>query len=172
MTKELNMLKNNVDAIAALKIAIQIEITLYRLYQNALNIVKNENSKDILKLLAEEEHSHKKRLENLYTNLSGRRIMALNLKPKMSLREITNEYISPIEVLEIAIENEKDSLRFYEEAAEKTVNYEGKRIFNKLIEEEKSHLELLEVEYKVRKKNFSDEIEEYQNVKEVSGIVN
>jgi rubrerythrin len=59
-----------------------------------------------------------------------------------------------------------------EETGEKTVNYEGKKIFSKLIEEERSHLELLEVEYKVRKKNFSEDVEEYQNIKEVSGIVN
>ena len=167
------MARNNVDAIAALKIAIQKEISSHNLYSNAYSSVKNENSKEILKLLADEELSHKKRLEKLYTNLSGRRIMALNLKPKPRFKEITNEYISPLEVLEIAIGNEKESLKFYQEASEKTINYDGKKMFYKLIEEEKSHLDLLEMEYKVRRKSFHEEVEEYNNdkMKEVSSVM-
>jgi len=168
------MVKNNVNAMAALKIAIQTGIDFHKLYLNAYSLAKNENSRDILKLLADEELSHKKRLEKLYVNLSGRRIMALNLKPKMRFKEITNESISPLEVLEVAIENEKESLKFYQESAEKTINYDGKKMFYKLIEEEETHLDLLEMEYKVRKKIFHEEVEEYDNgnIKEVSGVMN
>ena len=168
------MVKNNVNAISALKIAIQTEIDSYKLYLNAYSLAKNENSREILKLLAEEELAHKKRLEKLYVNLSGRRIMALNLKPKLRFKEITNEYISPLEVLEVAINNEKESLKFYQESAGKTVNYDGKKMFYKLIEEEESHLDLLEMEYKVRKKNFQEEVEEYDddNMEGVSSVMN
>ena len=167
------MIKNNVDAITALKIAIQTEINSYKLYLEAYSSVKNENSRDILRLLADEELSHKRRLEKLYTHLSGRKIMALNLKPKMNFREIENEYISPLEVLEIAIDNEKENLKFYRDAAEKTVNYDGKKMFFMLIKEEESHLELLEMEYKVRQKNFPEDNDEVlDNMEKVSEVMN
>lgn len=168
------MVKNNVSAVSALKIAIQTEIKSYKLYSNAYSSVKNTHSKEILKLLAEEELSHKKRLERLYTSLSGRRIMALNLKSRLKLKEITDELTSPLKVLEVAIENEKENIRFYKEASDKTINYEGKQMFRKLIEEEKNHLDLLEMEYNVRKKSFNEENEEYveEPEEEISGVMN
>ncbi len=168
------MIKNNVNAVSALKIAIQIEIDAHNLYSNAYSSVKNNNSKEILKLLAEEELAHKKRLEKLYTNISGRKIMALNLKPKLRLREITDVSISPLKVLEIAIENEKENIRFYKESAERTLNFVGKKMFLKLIEEEKNHLDLLEMEYNVRVKSFNEEDDEYndETTEQVSNVMN
>ena len=70
--------------------------------------------------------------------------------------------------------DEKESLKFYQESAGKTVNYDGKKMFFKLIEEEESHLDLLEMEYKVRKKNFQEEVEEYDddNMEEISSVMN
>ncbi len=100
--------------------------------------------------------------------------MALNLKPKLRLREITDVSISPLKVLEIAIENEKENIRFYKESAERTLNFVGKKMFLKLIEEEKNHLDLLEMEYNVRVKSFNEEDDEYndETTEQVSNVMN
>ena len=45
--------------------------------------------------------------------------------------------------IEIAIKMEKDSIKFYTEAAEKTSNYVGKKMFLSITEDEKRHLEML-----------------------------
>ena len=170
----MNMIKNNVNAVSALKIAIQTEIDSYNLYYEAYSSVKINNSREILKLLAEEKLSHRKRLEKLYTTISGRKIMALNLKPKLRLKKITDISISPLKVLEISIENEKENIRFYKESAEKTLNFDGKKMFLKLIEDERNHLDLLEMEYNVRVKSFNEDEDEYsdETTEQVSNVMN
>ena len=45
--------------------------------------------------------------------------------------------------IEIAIKMEKDSIKFYTEAAEKTSNFVGKKMFLSITEDEKRHLEML-----------------------------
>ncbi|GAF74039.1 unnamed protein product [marine sediment metagenome] len=166
------MVKTNINAITALKMAIQLEIDSYQLYSDASSAARNENSRGILRLLAEEGYSHKKRLEKLYTELSGRRILALNVKPKLKRREIVSENVSPIEVLEVAIENEKEDLKFYRTAEERTRSLDGKRMFRRLIQEEENHLELLEMEYKVRKINFPCDGPKEDELQEVSQAMN
>jgi len=45
--------------------------------------------------------------------------------------------------IEIAIKMEKDAIKFYAEAAEKTSHLVGKKMFLSIIEDEKRHLEML-----------------------------
>ena len=88
-------MKNNLSAVGALKVALQTEIDSYRMYSKALRFVENSKSLEMIRMLAREELIHKKRLEDLYAKLSGRRVLALNLRFKPIHRHITQKDISP-----------------------------------------------------------------------------
>ena len=154
-------MKNNLNAVGAIKVALQTEIDSYRMYSKALRFVENSKSLEMIRMLAREELNHKKRLEDLYAKLSGRRVLALNLRFKPVHRHITQKDIAPFRVLEYAIWNEKDSILFYDKASEDCTDLEGKQMFKKLALEEKKHLELFEMEFEVRKKD--EEKESYFN---------
>jgi len=149
-------MKNDLSAIGALKVAIQTEINSYKMYSRSLRFVNNNRSREIIRLLMEEKLNHKKRLEELYTRLSGKRILALNLRFKKLHRQITQHDISPLHLLKLVIWNEKDSVRFYEEAAENSTNPEGRQIFKRLVLDEKNHLKMLEQEYNTLQKDENE----------------
>jgi len=61
------------------------------------------------------------------------------VKPKKS----QDFLVSKMNAIEIAIRMQKDAIRFYTEAAEKTENPVGKKMFLTIVEDEKRHLENL-----------------------------
>jgi len=58
-------------------------------------------------------------------------------------RKSQDFWVSNMNAIEIAIRMEKDAIRFYTEAAEKTRNPVGKKMFLTIVEDEKRHLETL-----------------------------
>ncbi len=146
------MIWQRVDELEALRIAIQSEIDSYHMYREAIKHVQDKQGKELLLALAEEEKRHRRELEREYARISGKRLLYINLpKKRRFLKEITPT-ATPLEILTVAIAQEKDSLEFFETAAQRTSNLGGKRVFERLAEEEKHHMEMLEAEYRIRTK--------------------
>ncbi len=146
------MIWQRVDELEALRIAIQSEIDSYHMYLEAIRHVEDKQGKELLLALAQEEKRHRRELEKEYARVSGKRLLYINLpKKRRFLKEITPA-ATPLEILTTAIEQEKESLEFFETAAQRTSDLGGKRVFEHLAEEEKHHMEMLEAEYRIRTK--------------------
>jgi rubrerythrin len=146
------MIWQRVDELEALRIAIQSEIDSYHMYQQAIRHVQDKQGKELLLALAQEEKRHRQELEKEYARISGKRLLYINLpKKRRFLKEITPS-ATPLEILTIAIEQEEESLRFFETAAQRTSDLGGKRVFEHLAQEERHHMEMLEAEYRIRTK--------------------
>ncbi len=144
-----------IDDLEALRIAIQSEIDTYNYYRNALKLFSDKDAQDLLTTLAEVERKHRRRLEEKYARLSGKRLLYLNLPKKRRFTKPIDPAASVLDILETAIEQEKDSKDFYEKAAQRTLDASGRRMLEELAEDEQYQMELLEAEYRVRLKNPS-----------------
>ncbi len=68
--------------------------------------------------------------------------------------------------IEIAIRMEKDAIKFYTEAAEKTKHFVGKKMFLSITEDEKRHLEMLSQIFKEMNVTIKD-VNPMNNIKTV-----
>ena len=124
--------------------ALNLERKGFIFYTEAEKKTENKTGKKMFAQLAGEEEEH---IEDIKT-------MFKNLYPQKSDIDIpvfdgdVSEYSGEVEALKIGIEMEKKSIEFYTEWAKGNLG----TLFNKLIEIEKSHLELLEAELDYVKK--------------------
>ncbi len=146
------MIWERIDELEALRIAIQSEIDSYKMYKEAIKHVRDKQGKELLLALAEEEKRHRRELEREYGRVSGKRLLYINLPKKRRLFKEIVPTATPLEILTIAIEQEKESMEFFEKAAFRTPDAGGKRVFEQLAEEERNHMQLLEAEYRIRTK--------------------
>jgi len=141
-----------VDALEALRIAIQSEIDSFQLYRKAIEAAVDEDCKKLLAILAKEGRGYRRKLEQEYTRLSGKRLLYINLLQKRRIKRSIPPNATSLEILRIAIENKKDNRDFFEQAARRTLDPEGRKILLWLVEEEDKQLDLLQAEYNVRQK--------------------
>lgn len=146
------MVWERIDELQALRIAIQSEIDSHNLYREAIKHVRDKQGKELLRALAEEEKRHRRELEQEYARISGKRLLYINLPKRRRIVKEISPYATALEILEIAVEQEGESMAFFEKAASRTPNIGGKRVFERLAREERNHKEMLEAEYRVRTK--------------------
>ena len=151
------MFWERIDDLEALRIAIQAEMDTYRYYREAIKIFTDQEAKKLLAALAEEEKKHRKKLEEKYARLSGKRLLYLNLPKKRRISKPLDPSASVLDILRVAIETEKESLDFYQRAAERTLDARGKKMLQELAEEERQHVEMLEAEYRIRTRSNQQE---------------
>ena len=124
--------------------ALNLERKGFIFYTEAEKKTENKTGKKMFAQLKREEEEH---IEDIKT-------MFKNLYPQKSDIDIpvfdgdVSEYSGEVEALKIGIEMEKKSIEFYTDWAKGNLG----TLFNKLIEIEKSHLELLEAELDYVKK--------------------
>ena len=145
-------MKTRFDGEDALKIGIQLEIDARRAYLHGLITVDDDDSKAILRVLAEEEEIHRKQLVTLYRDTFGKRLLRVNLPRKYHARRIVEQDLNPLRVLEFAIREEREHWRFFKDLRAQNTDPDGRRMFQQLMTQEEQHIELLEAEYQVRKK--------------------
>lgn len=146
------MVWSQIDEIQALRIGIQSEINTYNFYKEALNEITDKDSKELLATLAVYVKKRQKKLEEKYSRLSGNRLLYLNLGKKPHFYDFSSIDGNDLDVLKAAIDHEKNSQLFYENAAKRTFNVTGKTMLNKLAKEDQNQVDLLQVEYNVRSK--------------------
>jgi rubrerythrin len=146
------MFWERIDDLEALRIAIQAEIDAHTYYRDAMKFFSEKETKDLLATLANEELRHRKKLEDQYSNVSGKRLLYINLPKKRRFTKPLMPDATELEVLETAIEHERGAMEFYEKAAQRTMDAHGKAVFLELMEEEDKHYNLLQAEFGVREK--------------------
>ena len=142
-----------IDDLQALRIAIQSEMDAYHYYKKALKLFRDQDSKALLSTLADVERKQLKKLEQKYSNLSGKRLLYINLPRRRGFKKPIEPNSTVLQILETAIEQERESINLYKKAAQRTIDAKGKQMLEELAEEEKYQIDLLENEYRVRLKN-------------------
>jgi len=151
------MAKRRMDAIDALKLAIEREKGANKFYREAVAMTEDPNGKRTFKWLAKEELRHaaklRQQLKSVLDNskwLEWRRMTAPIEKAEFPPRsEATGEVkigAREADALRKAIESERKAIAFYKEAEDSTPDLQGKTMFKALAREEEGHLALLEEE--------------------------
>jgi|GEM_PF-4207961 rubrerythrin len=101
----------------ALKHAIQVEMDLERFCEAALERAETARQREVFEKISSEEHSHRQFFERRYEELTGRRILYLNVDRRRRLAEIALCPEAGRSLLEQAVENEERAATFYDDAA-------------------------------------------------------
>jgi rubrerythrin len=137
-------------------IAIQIEKNGENYYREALENISDPSLEPLLIFLADQERDHARWFEDLKQQLkdsadgldmgemSGRMLQSLVGDQKFSLDEVDFSELDYEErLVEVAIELEKDTIIFYQMLQEFIHDPDTLEGLNKIIAEEKRHIEIL-----------------------------
>lgn len=139
-----------------LEIAVKIEEDGVTFYKNLANRTKNKEAKEIYNYLAGEEKEHIEVFKSIYKELTGKRFEKAFSEEEANLyihslvenrifknsEEIDNFIKSikdELEVLDLAIQIEKDTILYYYEVLEGLEDKEG-NLVKELINQEKTHV--------------------------------
>lgn len=136
------------ELLDGLKLAIQLETDLRRFYEAAIESEDIPANKELFERILEDENKHRKLFQKKYEDLTGNKLLYLNVNKRRRLVELLSEPTTADKILEEAIENEKRSVEFYENASSLVPPGWLRQVFADLAEEERKHLALLESEYK------------------------
>ena len=151
------MAKRRINAVEALKLAIERERGANKFYRKAADMTEDSNGKRTFKWLAKEESRHlaklRQQLKSVLDNnkwLEWRRTTAPIERtefPPLS-EAVGTVKVGAVEqdALRQAIESEREAIAFYKEAEDSTPDLHGKNMFRALAREEEGHLALLEEE--------------------------
>ncbi len=144
--------------------AVTIEENGHKFYEKAKACVGDENVKRLFQELAEEELKHRKRFQELKSQIpqdvKGGGVYDPDNEVTMYLKMMANEHVfresegvsdkvcsikSTEEALKLAIQFEKDSIIFFLTMKDHTESPKGKELVDLLIKEEQEHLRQLMV---------------------------
>lgn len=143
--------------------AILNEIEGYEFYKMAANQAETEESKEAFLELAMEELKHVDYLKALFDKIKNNKSDDIRLALEAKLpspdiykwEDIPSQYTSlAMSVFSIGIQMEEASIKFYQEAKEKTKYDEAKKVFEILIKWEKQHLDQFLKQYHRHKENW------------------
>lgn len=132
----------------ALSIAIKTEVKAEDVYQVLMKKVKNFVMKDKLRFLAGEEKKHQLILLELFQKIfPGESVLETekSLMPRLELA--LEENTSVLDLLEMAMEAEKESERFYDDLSQEVEDRTAQEILRYLASMEHGHYFLLKGEY-------------------------
>ena len=134
--------------------AMNSEIKAKEFYENASAKAQSQAGKKLFKELAEFEQNHYERVEKIIATLNkGIKIEKPEISPEnlVMRSEIEGEVEANkdeiVEVINLAIEAEKNAQNRYKQIAELFDEKEGKNIFYDLAREEGNHQKILEDEF-------------------------
>ncbi len=151
------MTKRHMDAVDALKLAMEREKGASKFYRQAADMTEDPNGKRAYDWLAKEESRHfaklRQQLRSVLDNNKWlewkRRTAPIDKTEFPPPSEATSEVkvgASERDALRQAIQSEREAAAFYKEAEESTPDLHGKTMFKALAREEEGHLALLEKE--------------------------
>jgi rubrerythrin len=140
------MLVKNLTAVEVLGLAVRQEIEAYKRYKLFATRVANPLVKEKFISLAREEKAHKDLLFGMLKKSTGEAKPPLPKNaPRFNLEAELNRSLP--EILELAIQKEREAQKFYTEAAKSAADPTGRRILEYLAEFEKGHERVLKAEY-------------------------
>ncbi len=146
----------------ALELTLAIERRGYTFYTNAARKTKNNSGRLMFQRLAAEESDHLRRLQNEYRSLMSEspwlkqeparlpvsRKIAEEIFPQKALLRIeVQDQTTELEALNLAMDLERRSHRFFADFAKKIDDPSGRKIFLEFARDEDSHLQALISEY-------------------------
>jgi len=140
------MLAPDLTIIEVLGQAVRQEVEASKLYQMLALMIKNPLVKEKFQSLSNEEKSHREMLYAMLQKYTGEEKPPL---PKEAPRpyEQSEAEMSVPEVLQLAIEKEREAQKFYRDAAKLATDVSGKRILEYLADFERGHERILQTEY-------------------------
>lgn len=148
------------ESIHALQMALQNETDTIHIYRHMLQRVKNEKTLAMLHKLIEEENSHEARIREKILEGGGELPAPdndLEIPDRDSVFNLNLGALSIMELINLAIENEKISRDFYHAQYNRMKNPEIKAIFSWLVSEEQKHIRNLQLEYDAHQ--YYDEVQ-------------
>ncbi len=151
----------------ALELTLAVERRGYSFYMSASKKTKDPGGKQMFQSLAEEESEHLDKLQREHqilidehgwlrrepARLPVSRKIADDIFPERELLNVdVRDGTTHLEALEIAIDLERKSHRFFTNFAKQLEDPRGRKMFREFADEERSHLENLRNEYKKLKK--------------------
>lgn len=151
------MAKRRMDAVDALKLAIERERGANKFYRQAADMTEDPDGKRMFNWLAKEELRHLAKLrQQLNSVLDNNRwlewkratapIERTEFPPPSEVTGTVKIGASERDALRKAIKAEREAIAFYKEAEDSTPDLHGKTVFKALAREEEGHLALLEEE--------------------------
>lgn len=151
------MAKGYMDAVDALKLAIERERGANKFYRQAADTTEDANGKTVFKWLAKEELRHLAKLRQQLKSVLGadrwlewRRVATPIERTELPRLSEAIGFMkadaAAQDALRRAVEAEQKSIAFYEKAADSTIAPNGKAMFQALSREERGHLALVEEE--------------------------
>lgn len=143
--------------------AILNEVEGYEFYKMAANQSGTKSSKEAFMELAKEELRHVEFLKNLFENIKDGKEDELGLAHEVNppspdiynWEKVDDKYTSmAMSVFGIGIQMEKDSIKFYEAAKEKSNIDQAKKLYDLLIKWERVHLEQFTEQYNIYKEDW------------------
>ena len=136
-----------IDPIDALKISIQSEKDMHAFYKKAASLVQDEDAKTILESFADHAAQHSQRSIDMYSAVSGKKILFLNLDKKHKLTTLQRFNDDPNEAIRIAKKNEKELSSFYFTVSRRFIQADLRHFFRELAADNQQHLVLLEATF-------------------------
>jgi rubrerythrin len=157
------------SALLALEVAIQTEKDGRDFYARAAERTRDPGGKVLFASLADDELEHLRLLQSQREALTedGRwlrsgqseehRVREIGGAPifgREALARSVDTYTSELSALRMAYLIEKDAVTFYTRAASETEDPDGRAMYERLVEMEKEHQQILEEEYDALAKEF------------------
>ena len=148
------MTSDELTALEALGIAIRKEIDAQEVYKTLADFCKEEQLKDKFLNLYHEEKKSQKLLEKMYKDMfpDVELVLPESGLPKRVINNKSRKKTRIKDILQLAIDAEKNSREFYLNCAEKTTDLSGKRMFRVLAGMKFSHLAILNTESELLEK--------------------
>jgi rubrerythrin len=141
----------------AMKTAIEMEKSGHRFFTEASNNVRHEVGRKLFSRLAAEEIEHMRTFEKIFDDITGgsdwkqaiRDIQPSKRVPYFD--EARNQFRSEnlsveMDYLKKALDLERDAMQFFEKAIAEAESDEARQIFQRILDEEKGHYDLIQAE--------------------------
>ncbi len=132
------------DTMDALKMAIQCEMDMKTFYEQVAKLMQNDDAISIFQGLAEKEEKHRIKLIRMYSRLSGKKILYLNLGKKHKLNTLQTCASDPNIAVRQAKKNANELKNFYLTISRRMFQSELRQFFREMALEEEQHIAVLE----------------------------
>ncbi len=143
------------EDLKGVKVAIEAEKEASQAYSKAAKRTRNPKGRDIFQQLSEFEMNHYQKLTGLFKSLQEKGEWILYQGTSLKMKAIPlkmekprgNEQLTDMDVLKIAIREEKKALAYYRSMAELTRDPRGGDMYKRLADEESLHEKVLNDQY-------------------------
>ena len=146
-------IEKDLTALEILGVAIRKEIEAQAFYKKMAERIRNRVVKERIMNLASDEQGHERLLKRIYAEWSGEENPPIPEKGITPVSELIKDEMSHEQVLEKAIQQERDAVSMYIEASKKAQDESGRRILAYLSEFERTHERMLASELDYLRKN-------------------